>query len=236
MTSRRVELEVFRFRPDLDESESWDAFTVDCDPHASVLDALVQVQTESDPSLSFRWSCGSGQCGACGITVNDVPVLACETLVSEFRGPLRITPLANLLVVRDLICALEGFEDALRVVRPSRDFVPAEGTAPSRRLAASDCIECGLCYAACRGIARNPEFVGPAAMARAWEVMSGESARANEARREVLASEVGVWNCGEGGECSAVCPRDVQPARAASGIKLDLVATAVGSRGLRRNR
>jgi len=235
MRERRLELQIFRFRPDLEESETWDDVTLICPEKATVLDALIQVQRERDASLAFRWSCRTGQCGACGISVNGTPVLACEARLDAFKGLLRIAPLSNLLIIRDLICALESFEEGLLAISPAHDTSPA--SQPSSQdsepipLDGSECIECGLCHAACPAVERRPDFVGPAALARAWEVMRGDSSTGDTRRLSVLASDVGVWNCGEGGECSAVCPRGVHPASAASGIKLDFLRRSVGLGG-----
>jgi len=251
MSVRSIEVELLRFCPDLEEAEVWESFSVECDVDATLLDVLLAIQSDQDPTLAFRWSCRIGQCGACGVSVNESPVLACHTAIRDLRDPIRIAPLANLPVVRDLVCELDGFQTALAAIRPSRQAPPdpANWTSPgsvgtvgagspgsSARRGATECIECGLCYSACPAVHRSPSFVGPAALARAWEVIGDPRSGENELRRRVLSSEEGVWNCGEGGECTEVCPLGVSPSDAATALKFELVRGLIGLGSLRGKR
>jgi len=228
MSRRSFELEIFRFRPDLDEEPGWDVYTAECDENATLLDALRYVQDEIDPGLSIRWSCRAGQCGACGMSVNDAPVLACRTRLGDLHAPLRVAPLANFPVIRDLVVEIEGFASSLHQIRPWSGG--AHATARSAGLAsdaAMECVECGLCRSACAAIWRSESFVGPAALARAWTLTRRGDDEESAERRRVLAAEHGVWGCDEGGECDAVCPYGISSADAAAGLKLDLLLHAV---------
>src|SRR5215470_17581482 len=114
-----IELEVARYHPGRDQEPSFESYEVPLRKEWVVLDALNYVKDHLDGSLTFRWSCRMGVCGSCGMTVNGVPKLTCATFLSDYApGPVRVEPLKNFPILRDLVIAMTDFMDKLQRVKP----------------------------------------------------------------------------------------------------------------------
>jgi len=228
--TRMVKFEIFRYRPDENGDEAWQSYEVPCPEDWVVLDALNYIKDEIDPTLSHRWSCRMGVCGSCGMMVNGVPDLACKSFVRDLPQPIRVGPLANFPVVRDLVVELEGFLHKLKSVKPwiirkaERDIEHGEYLQTPDQLEAfkqfTMCINCCLCYAACPVMAHEPDFVGPAALALGFRYNQDSRDQGEAERFDVVAGADGVWNCSYANECSEVCPKHVDPAAAVNQAKL----------------
>src|SRR5678815_5799945 len=155
---------------------------IDVAPKASILDGLFALQRGPCPDLAFRYSCRVGMCGSCAMVVNGRERLTCSTLIQAVGTDLRIEPLRNLPVVRDLAVDLKPFFTAYQRVTPQ--FIPREDLDPaqfhslphhSREWKALDhqpqCIDCAACYSACTLVTVNPRYLGPMALHRALELM-----------------------------------------------------------------
>jgi fumarate reductase iron-sulfur subunit len=173
-----ITLRVTRYDPELDDEPRTRDYEVPLRAEWVVLDGLNYIKDRLDGTLSYRWSCRMGICGSCGMTVNGEPVLTCATfLVDHTPGPIRVEPLANFPVVRDLIVDIGDFLEKLPRVSPwivREDDPPVEEgefLQTPAELAEykqySMCINCMLCYAACPVYGLDPEFIGPAAIALA---------------------------------------------------------------------
>jgi len=226
-----IVLEVFRYRPEEERVPTFQTYEVPLKADWVVLDALNYVKDEIDGTLSFRWSCQMGVCGSCGMMVNEEPVLSCAAFLTDYRpGPIRIEPLANFPVVRDLIILMDDFMEKLNRVKPwiipEREKPVSEGeyVQTPEELAAykqySMCINCMLCYAACPVYGLEPSFIGPAAIALAQRYNLDNRDAGNEERLDVLSTDDGVWQCTFVGECSTVCPKSVDPAGAIQRYKV----------------
>jgi len=204
----------------------------------AILDGLNHVKDNLDGTLSYRWSCRMGICGSCGMTVNGEPKLTCATFLTDYApGPVRIEALRNFPVIRDLVVDIDDFMSKLPTVKPwlvrDKQSPVEEGEylqTPEELdeyKQYSMCINCMLCYAACPVYALDDKFVGPAALALAqrYNLDSRDDGAAD--RRDVLSSDEGVWACTFVGECSAVCPKDVDPAGAIQRYKLTAATQAV---------
>jgi fumarate reductase iron-sulfur subunit len=228
-----IRMEIFRYRPD-DESEPvFEEYEVPYKPKWVVLDALNYIKDEIDGTLSFRWSCRMGVCGSCGMLVNGIPKLTCATFLSEYHpGPIRVEPLPGFPVERDLVFVFDDFLEKLTSVKPwiirqeDGDGVSPEGEylQTPAQLAAykqySMCINCMLCYSACPVYVQDRSFVGPAALALAQRYnLDSRDQGATERTPELITHE-GVWSCTFIGECSAVCPKNVDPAGAIQRAKV----------------
>jgi fumarate reductase iron-sulfur subunit len=225
-----ITMEVWRYRPERESAPSWDSYEVPLRKEWAVLDGLNHIKDQLDGTLSYRWSCRMGICGSCGMTVNGEPKLTCSTFLTEYApGPVRVEPLANFPVIRDLVGEMGEFMDKLPTVKPwlvTEDGADPEGEflqTPDemddyRRY--SMCINCMLCYSACPVYALDPDFIGPAAIALAQRYNLDSRDSGAEDRRDVLASAEGVWACTFVGECSVACPKDVDPAGAIQRYKL----------------
>jgi fumarate reductase iron-sulfur subunit len=243
MSQPPLEIEIFRYRPDVEEEGTWERYSVPCHPDDSLLDVLHHIKEEIDPSLSYRWSCRMGVCGSCAMSVDGTPRLACATRAAALAKPARVAPLANFPVLRDLAVELDDFLERLRAVRPwlIAPDAPAAGDGASLQspaeLAAyaglAACIHCGLCDAACPALSHQPDFLGPAALAAAARYASDARDQGERERHALLVGRRGVWSCTQSQVCSTVCPQGVDPAGALQRSQLTAALRAVG---LRRER
>lgn len=240
-----LRLEVLRFNPERDAEPHWQGWDVPWTHDTSLLQALLHVKDHLDGSLTLRWSCRMAVCGSCGVMVGGRPVLACSTFLRELApGPVRVEPLANLAILRDLAVDQEGFLDKLESVRPwiveDPALAPPPGQ-PHRQTPAqmaryepyAQCINCLLCYAACPQVGLDERFTGPAALALLHRYNADSRDHGQAERAAVIDAESGVWGCTLVGECSAVCPKGVDPAHA---INQNKVASTLRFFGLERGR
>jgi fumarate reductase iron-sulfur subunit len=233
----RIALQVTRYRPEQEAEPTVQEYEVPLRPDWVVLDGLNYVKDQIDGSLSFRWSCRMGICGSCGMTVNGEPKLTCATFLTDYApGPVRVEPLHNFPVVRDLVVEVGDFMRKLPAVKPwvvrAEEKPLAEGE--YRQTPAqldeykqySMCINCLLCYAACPVYALDPKFLGPAAIALAQRYNLDSRDQGSGERLEVLSEHEGIWGCTLVGDCTRVCPKHVDPAGAIQRYKL---TAALGS-------
>ncbi len=231
MTEETVVLEVARYMPGEDERPRFQRYEVPYHDDWVVLDALNHIKDEVDGSLTYRWSCRMGVCGSCGMMVNGEPQLTCAAFLRDhLPGPIRVEPLNNFPIERDLVVVLDDFLSKLQEVKPwvIRDDVhtteggeylqsPAELAQFSQF---SMCINCMLCYAACPVYGLEEAFIGPAALALGQRYQLDSRDQGNNQRRDALYDEHGIWDCTFVAECSVVCPKDVDPAGAIQQLKL----------------
>jgi fumarate reductase iron-sulfur subunit len=228
---RRFTLEVFRFRPG-EDAEPWlQSYDIPYHEDWVVLDALNHIKDEVDGTLSFRWSCRMGVCGSCGMMVDGEPRLTCEAFLREFdTEPVRVGPLANFPVIRDLVVDVDDFMAKLPDVKawliPEEDKPLAEGEylqtpgemAQYKRF--SMCINCMLCYSACPVYGLDPTFTGPAALALAQRYNLDSRDGGKMERAASVIGHAGIWECTYVGDCTRVCPKGVDPAGAIQMAKL----------------
>ncbi|MEE8314117.1 MAG: succinate dehydrogenase/fumarate reductase iron-sulfur subunit [Myxococcota bacterium] len=225
-----VKFQILRYRPESDDEAGWQEYEVPCQPDWVVLDALNYIKDEIDPSLSHRWSCRMGVCGSCGMLVNGRPMLTCAAFVRDYTEQIRVEPLSNFPVVRDLVVELDSFMHKLKSVKPwiIRRLERAIDEGEVRQSPAqleefkqfSMCINCALCYAACPVLAHEPGFVGPAAIALGYRYNRDSRDEGEAARWDGMHGPEGVWSCSYANECSEVCPKHVDPAMAIQQSKL----------------
>ncbi len=231
MPDSTITLEIFRYHPEQDEKPKSRRYEIPYREDWVVLDALNYVKDRIDGTLAYRWSCRMGVCGSCGMMINGTPRLSCAAFLREYYPhPVRVEPLANFPVERDLVIVLEDFMHKLREVKPwlirerERPLSEGEYHQTPDEVAAykqfSMCINCMLCYAACPVYGLEPRFLGPAAIALAqrYNLDSRDQGRAQ--RQAVLSSEDGIWDCTLVGECTVACPEHVDPAGAIQRAKL----------------
>lgn len=228
MTQRTVRFDILRYRPEQDEHPVWQSYDVPGRDNWVVLDALNYIKDYLDGTLSYRWSCHMAVCGSCGLMVDGEPKLGCKTFLRDYPDHIRIEPLENLAIERDLVVDMQGFSDKLAAVRP---WLLPRGAPPNGTYSQSPdeldrfrqysmCINCLLCYAACPQVGLNPDYLGPAALALAHRYNLDPRDDGRDERAETVASEEGIWECTFVGECSAVCPKAVDPAGAIQQMKI----------------
>ncbi len=232
-----ITLQIQRYRPEEEEEPVWQSFEVPRHDEWMVLDGLNYIKDNLDGSLSYRWACRMGVCGSCGMLVNGEPVLTCATYLSELgggRGPVRIEPLTGFPVIRDLVGDIGDFITKLQRIKPwiirqeDKPLSQGEYLQTPEELALyqqySMCINCMLCYSACPIYALEPDFMGPAVIALAQRYNLDPRDEGSEERGDVLSQHAGIWACTFVGECSAVCPKHVDPAGAIQRYKVTATA------------
>lgn len=215
-------LRVFRWGPGT--RERLQKYWVRARQGMTVLDALVQVQRTSDPTLAFRYACRVGMCGSCGMVINGRERWACRTLLSELpRGAVTVRPLYNLPLIRDLVVDMAPFKDRMLAVKavfvPARRSAEDSGFAPvgsgSRERQAIDgaveCIGCAMCVSACTMVGHDARFPGPAALNRVFTLQRDSRDAAHADRGGLLLGEDVLARCHGQGNCTDVCPMEISP-------------------------
>jgi fumarate reductase iron-sulfur subunit len=226
-----ITLEVMRYRPEQETEPSFQSYEVPFHEDWVVLDALNYIKDRLDGSLSYRWSCRMGVCGSCGMMVNGEPQLTCAIFLSHcLPGPVRVEPLRYFPIVRDLVIDMTDFMAKLQSVKPwiirseEKPLSQGECLQTPEELDIykqfSMCINCMLCYAACPVYGLDPQFVGPAAIALAQRYNKDSRDQGTSQRLDMLSQHEGIWGCTFVGECSKVCPKEVDPAGAIQQYKL----------------
>ena len=230
-----IKLTVSRYRPEEESEPTFQTYDVPYNKEWVILDALNYVKDQLDGTLTFRWSCRMGVCGSCGMMVNGTPTLTCAVPLSDYVSsePIRIEPLQFFPIIRDLVVDMNSFLGKLSSVKPwiirDDEKPPVEGE--YRQTPAeldvykqfSMCINCMLCYSACPVVGLEPEFTGPAAIALAQRYNLDSRDQGAAERMAVLNEHEGMWGCTFVGECTKVCPKNVDPAGA---IQLYKMASA----------
>jgi len=226
-----IRLQVTRYRPEMDAEPVFQEYEVPLHNDWVVLDGLNYVKDHIDGTLSYRWSCRMGICGSCGMTVNGEPKLTCATFLTDYApGTVRVEPLRNFPIIRDLVVEIGDFMKKLAAVKPwivrEKEKPLSEGEylqTPEEMdeyKQFSMCINCMLCYAACPVYGLDPHFIGPAAIALAQRYNLDSRDQGAKERLEILSEHAGIWGCTFVGECTKVCPKHVDPAGAIQQYKL----------------
>jgi fumarate reductase iron-sulfur subunit len=234
----RITLQVARYRPETEAVATIQEYEVPCPKEWVILDGLNYIKDRLDGTLSYRWSCRMGICGSCGMTVNGEPKLTCATFLADYApGPVRVEPLRNFPVVRDLVVEIGDFMRKLVKVKPwivrGEEKPLSEGEYRQTPDQLEDykqfsmCINCMLCYAACPIYGLDPKFIGPAAIALAQRYNLDSRDEGADERLEILSEHEGIWGCTFVGECTKVCPKNVDPAGAIQRYKLHAAVETV---------
>ncbi len=236
-----VTVRVSRFHPATDRSPAQQDYLVPAGPGMTVLDALVYIKEHLDGSLAYRSSCRMGICGSCGMFINGLPQLACQTQIRSLGLRVTVEPLPNYPVIRDVVPDLEPMVAQHSAVRP---FIVRAGEEPEHPTAEylqspveldaylqfAYCIKCGVCLSACPTLATDPTFTGPQALAQAYRYSVDSRDDGFAARRAIVDAPHGIWRCHLAGACTEACPKGVDPALAIQLLKRQVVAETLGFR------
>lgn len=197
----------------------------------TILDVVSWIQQNTDPTLTYRFACRVGMCGSCAMMVNGEPRWTCRTHVKKVLkdNALHIAPLRNLPVIKDLATDMDPFFDkwvkAEGVHHPTatRDdpitAIDPGGTARKKADAGIECINCSVCYAACDTVAGNPDYLGPAALQRAWTLFNDAKDADKQSILDAVSGSGGCHNCHSMGSCTHYCPNELDPMSAIAGLK-----------------
>jgi fumarate reductase iron-sulfur subunit len=222
------------------EQGAFQAFAVPRRQHQTVLDVVSEIQREHDATLSYRFACRVGMCGSCAMVVNGRPRWTCRTRVSEVvadGGRLQLEPLRNFTVVKDLAVEMTAFFDKWKAAHgsfepgaaPEKDFAVVAPDTKERQAADAgiECIGCGVCYSACDVVAWDADYLGPAALNRAWTLVNDVRDRANAARLDAVSGSGGCQACHTHMSCTKFCPKAIAPTYAIAGLKRAMVKRAL---------
>lgn len=229
-------LKVRRFQPESGDGPYWESFDVDLDPTLSVLDGLLQARDRDDGSLAVRCSCRAAICGSCGVKINGQSTLACKTQIGEAKEfanrrngagysgaaePITVEPMGNMPVIKDLVTDMESTHwTKIRRVTP---WLLPEGDPPEREYIVPPesmiditqpmaCIQCGACVSSCLSMEADPDFIGPAALAKAYRFVGDPRDGETEERLHDLANDPhGIYDCTHCFSCIEACPKGVAP-------------------------
>jgi fumarate reductase iron-sulfur subunit len=228
---------------------AFQAFEVPRQPSQTVLDVVTHIQRYLDPTLSYRFACRVGMCGSCAMVVNGRPRWTCRTRVSEAVGDdgrLSLEPLRNFTVVKDLAVEMTDFFDKWRDAKghfiaaedggqsppmpgePRADFHVVPPSSPERRAADAgiECIGCGVCHSACDVVAWDRDYLGPAALNRAWTLVNDVRDADNATRLDAVSGSAGCHACHVHMNCTQFCPRGIAPTYSIAGLKRAMIRRA----------
>jgi fumarate reductase iron-sulfur subunit len=221
------------------EEGRYETFQVPQRENQTVLDVVTWVQRHADPTLSYRFACRVGMCGSCAMTVNGKARWTCRTQVAKVAsdGRLDIAPLANLPVVRDLVTDMAPFFDKWARAKGQfrgeqtrkDDFARVSPQSIERSLVdeAIECIGCGVCYSACDVVKWNPDYLGPAALNRAWTLHNDVRDTRTRERLSSVAGDAGCHACHTQMSCTERCPKFLSPTKSIAGLKRAALAAAL---------
>jgi succinate dehydrogenase iron-sulfur subunit len=221
------------------ETGQFEAFAIPRREHQTVLDVVTEIQREHDPTLSYRFACRVGMCGSCAMVVNGRPRWTCRTRVSEVaeNGQLTLEPLRNFVVVKDLAVEMTQFFDKWEEARgifepgpaPQADFAVVPPASRERQAADAgiECIGCGVCYSACDVVAWDPDYLGPAALNRAWTLVNDVRDHARDARLDAVSGSDGCQACHTHMSCTSFCPKAIAPTYSIAGLKRAVLARSL---------
>ena len=225
---------IYRWNPDNAENPSIDRYEVDmADCAPMVLDALIKIKNEIDPTLTFRRSCREGVCGSCAMNIDGTNTLACTKACDDVKGEIKIYPLPHLAVIKDLVPDLGHFYAQYASVEP---WLKTETPPPERERLQShaererldglyECILCACCTTSCPSYWWNGErYLGPAVLLQAYRWIVDSRDEAIGDRLDDLEDPFKLYRCHTIMNCTKTCPKGLNPAKAIAEIKQLMVA------------
>ena len=225
---------VYRWNPDDGENPRMDTFEVDLETTGPmVLDALIKIKNEMDPSLTFRRSCREGVCGSCAMNIGGLNTLACTIAIEDIKGDITVAPLPHMQVVKDLVPDMTGFYAQYQSIEP---WMKTDTPTPSgeERLQSKEdrekldglyeCVLCACCSTSCPSYWWNSErYLGPAILLQSyrWIVDSRDEAAGD--RLDNLEDPYRLYRCHTIMNCASACPKHLNPGKAIAEIKKMLV-------------
>ncbi|MGQ9617721.1 MAG: succinate dehydrogenase/fumarate reductase iron-sulfur subunit [Candidatus Aminicenantia bacterium] len=238
--SKTITFKILRYNPQ-DGNPSINEYKIEIKKGMTVLDALILIKENLDATLSFRYSCRMGVCGSCGMFINGLPALACQTQVLHLESDVvEVKPLPNYDIIRDVVPDLEPLfckhkeikpfiirKDEEELEKPKNEYVmtPEELERISQF---TYCIKCGSCLSACPTYATDNEFCGPQALAQAYRYMADVRDEGFNERLSAVDSPHGCWRCHYASACSQACPKGVDPALGIQLLKREITLNWLG--------
>jgi succinate dehydrogenase / fumarate reductase iron-sulfur subunit len=223
------EFHIYRYNPEDGRNPSIDIYEIDLDACGPmVLDALIKIKNEIDPTLTFRRSCREGICGSCSMNIDGTNTLACTKAIEDIDGPVKIYPLPHMPVVKDLVPDLTHFYAQYASVEP---WLKADSPAPDRERLQSvedrekldglyECILCACCSTSCPSYWWNSDrYLGPAVLLQAYRWIADSRDEATGERLDALEDPFKLYRCHTIMNCTNTCPKSLNPGKAIAEIK-----------------
>ena len=236
--TRPKSFKIYRYDPDSGANPRYDTYTIDlakCGP--MVLDALIKIKNEVDPTLTFRRSCREGICGSCSMNIDGKNGLACTMAIEDVKGEVRITPLPHMEVVKDLVPDMTHFYAQYASVEPWLKSSTPEPSGKERFQSPQDrekldglyeCIMCACCSSSCPSYWWNSDrFLGPAILLQAYRWLADSRDEMTGERLDELEDPFRLYRCHTIMNCANSCPKGLNPAKAIAEIKKMMIARAV---------
>ena len=230
---RTRKFKIYRYDPETGENPRWDTYYVDTDQCGPMLlDALIYIKNNIDPTLTFRRSCREGVCGSCAMNIDGNNTLACTKGMYEVNGAIRISPLPHMPVVKDLVPDLTQFYAQYQSIEP---WLHAETPTPEKERLQTpedrekldgdyECILCACCTTSCPSYWWNGDrYLGPAALLQAHRWVMDSRDEATGVRLDALEDPFRLYRCHTIMNCAQVCPKGLNPAEKIAELKHLLV-------------
>lgn len=221
---RKRIIKIFRYDPSTEEKGHYDRFEMEIEDESktTILDTLFQIQKTQDSTIAFRYACRVSMCGSCGMVINGHEALACKTIVGDIKGKeITLRPMNHFPIVKDLVVDMDPFFDRYRQSLPYFDTAhfadePAIIRPDSKEREdiglSTECIACGCCVSSCTMMYHHPDYLGPAALNRAFTLLAdSRDGLYDERLSRIMPS---CYNCRLEFNCTDVCPKEISPTRA----------------------
>ncbi len=235
--ARTKSFKIYRWNPDDGQNPRYDTYALDLDATGPmVLDALIKIKNEVDSTLTFRRSCREGICGSCSMNIDGSNTLACTMPIADVKGEVVITPLPHMEVIKDLVPDFKHFYAQYASIKPWLQTVTAAPSGEERIQSPDErekldglyeCILCACCSTACPSYWWNSDkFLGPAILLQAYRWLADSRDEMTGERLDALEDPFRVYRCHTIMNCSNVCPKGLNPAKAIADIKLMMLERA----------
>ena len=218
-----------RFNPAVDTKPYWDSYELECNEGTTVLIAIQELIAKQDGSIAMRYNCRAGVCGSCAVFVNKKYMLACETLVLQLKKKvIKLEPLPFYPVIKDLVVDMSQFYEKLLAIEP---FLKRDHSKdPEKEILqspddfhvieeATKCILCGACTSSCVSVWTDKNYLGPAALLKAFRFANDTRDEDKRQRISRVTSEDGVFRCHTAFNCVEACPKELNPTEAIQTLK-----------------
>lgn len=216
----QVTFRILRYNPEKDNEPHFQDFTIEVSENMTVLDCLHKIKWEIDGTLGFRRSCAHGICGSDGIRINGKNMLACSILLKNLKltKPIVIEPLPHLPIIKDLILDMTDFYEKYKAVKPYLITNAPPPPDEERRQSNEDaeklfesakCILCACCTTSCPSTWSNENYIGPAALLKAYRFVFDTRDEAADERLDIIDTPDGIWRCHTIFNCIEACPKEI---------------------------
>lgn len=229
MAKEKVNVKILRYNPEKDNKPSWQAYDLEVEQDATILDILNEIHWHHDGTLAYRRSCRSAICGSCAMKVNGRNVLACETPMHHFKGnKFKIEPLPGFKIIKDLVVDMDEFFAKLERIKPylildkpipDKEFKQSPEDFEQIREAAT-CILCGACTSSCPSLWANENYLGPAALLKAYRFIFDTRDDGGDERLDIINDRNGIWRCHTIFNCMEACPKNIKITEYLSRLKV----------------